>query len=86
MLDGTPLLDIKPYLPQFDSFPDASEGWFAGQGDRRQAGQRGLSACSRILGAISAMARCSAGRQEAIGQPCLARHTICWSLDCIGRP
>ena len=34
MLDGTPLLDIKPYLPRFDSFPDATEGWFAGQGDR----------------------------------------------------
>jgi len=29
VLDGTPLLDIKPYVPRFDSFPDASEGWFA---------------------------------------------------------
>lgn len=27
MLDGTPLLDIKPYLPKFDAFPSASEGW-----------------------------------------------------------
>lgn len=27
MLDGTPLLDIKPYLPEFDSFPDATSGW-----------------------------------------------------------
>jgi tRNA (adenine37-N6)-methyltransferase len=28
ILDGTPLLDIKPYVPQFDSIPDASTGWY----------------------------------------------------------
>ena len=27
MLDGTPLLDIKPYIPDFDSYPDAVSGW-----------------------------------------------------------
>jgi len=27
MLDGTPLLDIKPYVPQFDAYPDAKAGW-----------------------------------------------------------
>jgi tRNA-Thr(GGU) m(6)t(6)A37 methyltransferase TsaA len=27
LLDGTPILDIKPYLPAVDSFPDASLGW-----------------------------------------------------------
>ena len=27
VLNGTPLLDIKPYIPRFDCFPDASEGW-----------------------------------------------------------
>lgn len=27
MLDGTPLLDIKPYVPRFDSFGDARAGW-----------------------------------------------------------
>ncbi len=27
LLDGTPILDIKPYLPYADSFPDASLGW-----------------------------------------------------------
>jgi len=26
-LDGTPLLDIKPYLPTIDAEPDASMGW-----------------------------------------------------------
>lgn len=31
VLDNTPLLDIKPYLPRFYSFPQASEGWFTGK-------------------------------------------------------
>lgn len=29
LLDGTPILDVKPYLPYADSFPDASPGWTA---------------------------------------------------------
>lgn len=28
-VDGTPLLDIKPYLPTTDAEPDASMGWLA---------------------------------------------------------
>ena len=27
VLDGTPLLDIKPYVPAFDCYPDAKAGW-----------------------------------------------------------
>jgi tRNA (adenine37-N6)-methyltransferase len=27
LLDGTPILDIKPYLPYAESFPDADIGW-----------------------------------------------------------
>jgi len=27
VLDGTPLLDIKPFVPQFDARPDAGSGW-----------------------------------------------------------
>lgn len=27
LLDGTPILDIKPYLPSVDCFPNESEGW-----------------------------------------------------------
>ncbi|MCK5852369.1 tRNA (N6-threonylcarbamoyladenosine(37)-N6)-methyltransferase TrmO [bacterium] len=27
ILNGTPLLDIKPYVPGFDYFPEASSGW-----------------------------------------------------------
>lgn len=34
VLEGTPLIDIKPYIARFDSFPDASEGWTAGKQER----------------------------------------------------
>lgn len=34
MLDGTPVLDIKPYVPRFDAYPDATEGWFADRPER----------------------------------------------------
>lgn len=27
LIDGTPILDIKPYLPYVDAFPDAKAGW-----------------------------------------------------------
>jgi tRNA-Thr(GGU) m(6)t(6)A37 methyltransferase TsaA len=27
LLDGTPLLDVKPYLPMVDAWPDAGHGW-----------------------------------------------------------
>lgn len=28
LVDGTPILDIKPYIPRFDAFPDERSGWF----------------------------------------------------------
>jgi tRNA (adenine37-N6)-methyltransferase len=31
MLDGTPLLDIKPYVPDFDIRTDTRDGWYAGK-------------------------------------------------------
>ena len=31
MLDGTPLLDIKPYVPDFDCFEVKRVGWYAGK-------------------------------------------------------
>lgn len=27
LVDGTPILDVKPYIPEWDSVPDASAGW-----------------------------------------------------------
>ena len=34
-LDGTALIDIKPYLPSIDSVPEASMGWLAPHATRR---------------------------------------------------
>ena len=39
VLDGTPLLDIKPYVPEFDSKADAHAGWY----DTRPADKEGRS-------------------------------------------
>lgn len=30
LLDGTPILDLKPYLTDADSFPEANRGWLEG--------------------------------------------------------
>ena len=27
LIDGTPVLDVKPYVAYADAFPDASSGW-----------------------------------------------------------
>jgi tRNA-Thr(GGU) m(6)t(6)A37 methyltransferase TsaA len=35
VLDGTPLLDLKPYVPAFDSFPSSRAGWFDEKGSER---------------------------------------------------
>ena len=39
VLDGTPLLDIKPYVPEFDCKADAHAGWY----DCRPADKEGRS-------------------------------------------
>ena len=37
LLDGTPVLDIKPYLPYADAFPDARVGWVGDVPDQEYA-------------------------------------------------
>jgi len=27
ILNGSPVYDLKPYIPQYDSFPEAKAGW-----------------------------------------------------------
>ncbi len=36
VLDGTPLIDIKPYIPRFDCYPEASAGWTADKAVREK--------------------------------------------------
>jgi tRNA (adenine37-N6)-methyltransferase len=33
ILDGTPVLDIKPYIPEIDSFPGEKTGWLSKPGN-----------------------------------------------------
>ncbi|WP_426688197.1 tRNA (N6-threonylcarbamoyladenosine(37)-N6)-methyltransferase TrmO [Rhodanobacter ginsengiterrae] len=44
LLDGTPILDIKPYVPYADAFPDSRAGWIdaidASQGRHSAPGPR----------------------------------------------
>ena len=40
VLDKTPLLDIKPYVPLFDCRPEASAGWFSGKEEREKPANR----------------------------------------------
>jgi tRNA-Thr(GGU) m(6)t(6)A37 methyltransferase TsaA len=41
ILDETPLLDIKPYVPEFDAFPTSKAGWLEQRcEDRREADDR----------------------------------------------
>jgi len=41
VVDGTPLLDLKPYVPEFDAHPDVRPGWFArGDSERTMADDR----------------------------------------------
>jgi tRNA-Thr(GGU) m(6)t(6)A37 methyltransferase TsaA len=40
LVDGTPVFDIKPYVPAYDSFPDARAGWIdAVDAELRQPGR-----------------------------------------------
>lgn len=43
LLDGTPVLDLKPYIPAADAFPDARAGWVDAQApDRRNVSESPL--------------------------------------------
>lgn len=37
MLDGTPLVDLKPYVPEFDAHPGSRAGWFDDRTTDREA-------------------------------------------------
>jgi tRNA-Thr(GGU) m(6)t(6)A37 methyltransferase TsaA len=36
IIDGSPLLDIKPYVPEFDCYPDSKAGWFDESNSKRR--------------------------------------------------
>ncbi|MBT3232302.1 MAG: tRNA (N6-threonylcarbamoyladenosine(37)-N6)-methyltransferase TrmO [Calditrichaeota bacterium] len=40
LLNNTPIIDIKPYVPQFESIPDSASGWLENGNDTRVADDR----------------------------------------------
>jgi tRNA-Thr(GGU) m(6)t(6)A37 methyltransferase TsaA len=38
LIDGTPVIDIKPYIPYADAFPEAKSGWVGGSDPRASWG------------------------------------------------
>ena len=40
VLDGTTLLDIKPYVPEWDAFPESRTGWMQGATGRTLSDKR----------------------------------------------
>ena len=36
VIDGTPLLDIKPYVSEFDCYPNSKAGWFDESNSKRR--------------------------------------------------
>ena len=59
LLDGTPVLDIKPYVPLFDPRETTRTGWFdeAGRAGLRAAGRRALRAPGST-GGVHGWTRC----------------------------
>ena len=48
--DDTPLLDIKPYVPEFDSHPSSKSGWFDASGTDRQVADGRFHEADRTRG------------------------------------
>ena len=44
ILDGTPPLDIKPCMPEFDAFSQSQPGWLRNRRDTRNVADRGAEA------------------------------------------
>jgi tRNA-Thr(GGU) m(6)t(6)A37 methyltransferase TsaA len=68
ILEGTPLLDIKPYFPLFDCFEVARSGWLQGLGLRR-AKADGRFEAKKAKAPASRTAR----QPSATGRPALRR-------------
>ncbi len=50
LVEGTPIFDVKPYVPNYDAFPDARAGWI----DEVDAAERAAPAYTVELGPLAA--------------------------------
>jgi tRNA-Thr(GGU) m(6)t(6)A37 methyltransferase TsaA len=68
ILDGTQLIDIKPYIPEFDAHPGSRAGWFDTPGvDRHQADGRFHTASENIQDAAES-AQTQSSRKRHLGR------------------
>ena len=64
ILDGTPLLDIKPYVPQFDAHPGSAAGWFDERAEDRHVADDRFAPSPSAGNGI-----CAQGRRGRSGKP-----------------
>jgi tRNA-Thr(GGU) m(6)t(6)A37 methyltransferase TsaA len=50
LVDGTPVLDIKPYVPYTDAFPEAATGWLADEAGIARRARAGAPPADPISG------------------------------------
>lgn len=67
MLDNTPLLDLKPYVPKFDAFPSARAGWFeTGASSRTSADARFCPGVTLTLDGVCIETAAKAAHRELV--------------------
>jgi len=50
IVDGTPLLDVKPYVPEFDSYPHSKAGWFDQSNSLRRVADKRFNGSPKGIG------------------------------------
>lgn len=87
MLDGTPVLDIKPYVPYTDAHPAARSGWLEESGRLQAGGETPVDPVRRHQVVFSAAAAEQAGWIEAnTGLPMHARIIAVLSMGAEPHP
>jgi tRNA-Thr(GGU) m(6)t(6)A37 methyltransferase TsaA len=85
LLDGTPVLDIKPYLPYADSIPDAAPGW-AGEAIARVPVEFTERAEAAIAALAGREARGSGGAEGQVSAAGRLKELITQLLELDPRP
>ena len=69
LLDGTPILDIKPYIPAADAFPDARVGWVSSQEVWRVETRPDFEATAAAVLAAGGPDLVATARMQLAGEP-----------------
>lgn len=69
LLDGTPVLDIKPYIPAADAFPDARAGWVEAQDVWRVAARPRFEAAAAFVRGAGGPDLLATARMQLAGEP-----------------